>query len=224
MELVLRTLIIYTVLLAVMRIMGKREVGQLTPSDLVVAIVIAELAALPMENRDLSIMEGIIPILTLMVAEILLSWASLKSISIRKIISGTPSIVIDRGIIVERELRRQRYNIHDMLSQLRDKGINNIADVEYAILEPSGRLSVFPKANRRAVVPDDIGVNPPKEALPVPLIVDGQIITINLQKISRDSQWLSSVLQERGFRDHRQILFASIDNQGKIYICAKEKS
>ncbi len=219
-DLVMRTLIVYTVLLVVMRIMGKREVGQLTPSDFVVAIVIAELAALPMEHKT-SIINGLVPILTLMVAEIFLSWVSLKSLTFRKILSGTPTIVIAQGKIIEAALRSQRYNVHDMLSQLRDKGVASVAEVEYAILEPSGHLSVFLKSACRPVIPKDLNLCPKYEGIPMPLIVDGQIIETNLKKIRRSKPWLLELLQQHGYASHKQVLFASIDVHGELYASPK---
>jgi len=201
---IFRTIFIYVTLLIVMRVMGKREVGQLSPFDLVVAIVIAELAALPMTEKHISLLQGIIPILTLMVAEVILSWICLKSIAARKLISGKPSIIIANGKIDEVQMRRSRYNLHDLLTQLRDKGIANIDDVEFAILETSGRLSVVPK-------------------LAVTLIIDGRVLSENLEKAGLSQAWLENELQKRNIESAHDVLFASLDSKGRLYASEKGK-
>lgn len=218
---ILRTLFIYITLLIVMRVMGKREVGQLSPFDLVVAIVIAELAALPMSEKHIGLFQGIVPIMTLMVAEVVLSWLCLKSIAARKIISGKPSIIIVNGKIDEGQMRRSRYNIHDLLTQLRDKGIANINDVEFAILETSGRLSVIPKSQKRQVTPEDLRISTPYEGLSVPLIIDGRVIEENLEKIDLKTDWLAAELKFRGIDSPADVIFASLDTKGQLYVCEK---
>ena len=139
-----RTLILYILIIVVLRLMGKRQVGQLQPSELVVALIIADLAAVPMSEVGIPLINGIIPIITLFIMEELLSYISMKSERARGLISGKPSILIERGTIIEDELRRIRYNINDLLEQLRLKNFSNVEDVSYAILETSGQLSVIP--------------------------------------------------------------------------------
>lgn len=218
---IFRTLFIYITLLIVMRIMGKREVGQLSPFDLVVAIVLAELAALPMSEKHITLLEGIVPIITLMCAEIALSWLCLKSIAARKLISGKPSIIIANGKIDEAQMRRCRYNIHDLLTQLRDKGVANIADVEFAILETSGRLSVVPKSQRRQVTPEDIHISTPYEGLSIPLIIDGLILRENIEKTGLSQAWLESELHKKDLASAQEVLFASLDTKGHLYVSKK---
>ncbi len=218
---IFRTLFIYMTLLIVMRVMGKREVGQLSPFDLVVAIVIAELAALPMTEKHITLLQGLIPIITLMVAEVVLSWICLKSIVARKLISGKPSIIITNGIIDEAQMRRSRYNVHDLLTQLRDKGIANIADVEFAILETSGRLSVVPKSQKRQLTPEDMHICTLYEGLSVPLIIDGRILPDNLKKTGLSEHWLTFELKQRDITSAQEVLFASLDTKGWLYVSKK---
>ena len=222
-DIIFRTLFIYITLLIVMRVMGKREVGQLSPFDLVVAIVIAELAALPMTEQHISLIQGILPIITLMFAEVFLSWLCLKSIAARKLISGTPSIVIVNGRINEDQMRRSRYNINDLLTQLRDKGISNINDVEFAILETSGRLSVIPKSQKRQVTPEDLQIATIYEGLSVPLIIDGRVLYKNLSKTGLSQEWLICELKTRGIALAKEVLFASLDTKGQLYVSNKGK-
>ena len=168
-----RTVVLYMAVLLAVRIMGKREVGELSAFDLVVAIMIAELAAMSMERINMPLHEGLVPIFTLVGLEILLSYLSLKSHTIRGLVDGAPSIVIANGKIVEKELRKLRYNVSDLIGQLREKDVANIADVEYAVLETSGELSVVLKSSKRPVTPEDLGLPTKYEGLPVPLIFDG---------------------------------------------------
>jgi len=145
---VVRTLILYILVVIIMRIMGKRQIGQLQPFELVIAIMISELAAVPMQDKRIPLINGIIPILTLLFAQITFSFIGLKSTRARAIICGRPSILIQNGKINEAELRKEMYSVNDLLEQLRIKNIYNIADVEFALLETNGQLSVIPKSQK----------------------------------------------------------------------------
>lgn len=216
-----RTLALYLGVLVVIRIMGKREVGQLSPFDLVVAIMIAESAAISMEDTTKPLLVGFVPIITLMAAEVLLAYISLKYKKVRHVVTGTPSILIDKGVIMEKEMRKIRYNMNDLLSQLRDKDVANIADVEYAILEASGSLSVVLKSDRRPVIPKDLGIKPPYEAVPVPLIFDGEVQDKYLAVTGKTREWLMGKLQEMGISDPKEVLFASLDLNEGLYVSQK---
>lgn len=215
---VYRTIVIYLILLLVMRIMGKREVGKLSPFDFVVAIVIAELAALPMDKEEMSLVHGMAPIFTLVGAEIFLSWLSLKSTWVRRFINGTPSVLVENGRLVEEEMRRNRYNVNDLLAQLREKGYANVADVEFAILETSGQLSVIPKAERRPVTPADLGLKVSAEGLPVILVIDGQLQERNLARIGWNRKKAEEVLRRKGVTDIKKVLLATVDSRGEVYV------
>ena len=141
-----RTLILYLVVILSLRVMGKRQIGELQPTELVVAIMISDLATVPMQSIDMPLLAGIIPVITLMLAEVFISFAGFKSKILRRIITGDPSIVIYKGVINEKELERLRYNVSDLLEELRLNNCYNIADVEVAVLETSGKLSVMPKS------------------------------------------------------------------------------
>jgi uncharacterized membrane protein YcaP (DUF421 family) len=217
-----RTTILYLSVLLAIRIMGKREVGQLSAFDLVVAIMIAELAAMAMDRIEMPLHEGLIPIFTLVALEIFLSYLSLKSHTIRGIVDGAPSIVIANGKIVEKELRKQRYNVSDLLGQLREKDVPNIADVQYAVLETSGELSVVLKGDRRPVTPADLGLPSRYEGMPTPLIFDGHIHFKNLRGLQLDEEWLLSEIRKQGVEQISDVLFASLDTQGSLYVSEKE--
>lgn len=219
-----RTLIFYAVLLFLLRIMGKREIGSLSPFDLVVTIMIAELAALPMENPDVTLVDGLVPILTLTVAEIVVSYATLKSESLRSLLTGSPSIIIRGGELIESEMRRVRYNLSDLMLQLRLKGVSNIADVEVAILETNGELSVILKSQYRPVVPADLDIETEYEGLPLILIVDGVVNQFNLKQAGVNSDWLTARLKERGIDSTTDVLVASLDTVGRLFIQRKNRS
>ncbi len=217
-----RTLILYSLVVVVMRVMGKREIGQLQPFELVVTIMISELAAIPMENPGIPLINGITPILTLLAAQVVLSYINLKSDRARAVICGRPSVLVENGKIVEPELQKLRYNLSDLMEQLRAKNVANIADVEFAILETNGQMSVIPKSQKRPVIPEDLNLPTKYEGLPHTLIMDGQIIHKNLKKLNLDIHWLTRQLNSLGIQKPEQVLFASLDTEGKLYY--QEKS
>ena len=212
-----RTLILYAVVVVVMRIMGKRQIGQLQPFELVVAIMISELAAVPMQNTGVPLINGIIPILTLLISQIIMSFVSLKSSSARAIICGKPSILIENGKLNESVLRNEMYTLNDLLEQLRSKDISNIGDVEFAILETNGQLSVIPKSQKRPLSPQDLNIQTKYEGLPLDLVIDGNINHKNLIKANLDDNWLREELKKFGIEEIKEVLFASIDSDGNLY-------
>lgn len=212
-----RTLVLYILVVAVMRVMGKRQIGQLQPFELVVAIMISELAAVPMQNTGIPLINGIIPILTLLIIQIAFSAASLKSTKARAIICGRPRILIEKGKIIEYNLREEMYTLNDLLENLRIKNIPNIADVEFAILETNGQLSVIPKSQKRAVNPGDLNLSTIYEGLPLDLIIDGEVNTENLTKANLTKEWLTSELKKYKVNSIKDTLFASLDTGGKLY-------
>lgn len=218
---ILRTLILFSATFLVLRIMGKREIGQLQPYELVIIIMISELAAVPMENIGIPILRGIIPIFILFALQVTLAYVSMKSERARGTICGKPSVLIKNSQIDEAEMARQRYNINDLLEQLRSKNAPNIADVEFAILETSGQLSVILKSQKRPVEPEDLNVNTKYEGLPATLIIDGHIIHENLFKINLSLDWLRGELTKFGILNTEDVLFASLDTEGKLYFQVK---
>lgn len=218
----IRALILYTIVVVTMRIMGKRQIGQLQPFELVIAVLIAELASIPMSDTDIPLINGIVAILTLLISQVFLSYITLKSNRARGVICGSPSILIENGKIVEKELRRLRYNINDLIEQLRLKDYANIADVEYAILETDGQLSVIPKSSRRPVIAEDLHIAAEYEGLPLSLIMDGRVIDKNLDVLGRDREWLVRQVQSAGFGSYKEVLFASLDGKGDLFIQRKK--
>ena len=217
-----RTIILYVLVLIIIRIMGKRQLGQLQPFELVVTLMLAELATVPMEDKDIPLIDGIIPLVTILLAQVLLSYISLNSQRARRIICGTPSIVIRDGQIQEAELRRLRFNLNDLLEQLRIKNVTNIADVEFAIFETNGSLSVILKSQRRPVTPADLSLSTSYEGLPTPLIIDGELQKTNLDQLNLSTAWLRNELRKFGYQDVEDVLFASLDSQGNLFHQGRE--
>jgi uncharacterized membrane protein YcaP (DUF421 family) len=217
-----RAAILYLLVVLIIRIMGKHQIGQLQPFELVIAIMISELAAVPMQDTEIPLINGIIPILTLLIIQITLSLLSLKSDTARRIICGSPSILIENGKINERELTRLRYSLNDLLEQLRLNNLPNIGDVEYAILETSGKLSIIPKSQKRPVNPEDLQINTSYEGLPVTLIVDGVLKLNNLKKLKLSEEWLRGELEKFGIHSLKEVFLASLDSSGKLFFQAKK--
>lgn len=220
---IVRTIVLYCFVAVSMRVMGKREIGQLQPYELVIAIMISELAAVPMGDTGIPLINGITPIITLLTIQVILSFISMKSLKAREIICGTPSILIRNGKIIEQELQRLRYNLSDLLEQLRAKNVPNISDIEFAILETSGQLSVIPKSQKRPVIPEDLELSTKYEGLPHTLIIDGQVQYKSLRNLNLNLSWLKEKIRGLGIEEPGQILFASLDTQGNLY-CQEKAS
>lgn len=220
--LIIRTLILYGTVITSMRIMGKRQIGELQPSELVVAIMISDLASVPMQAIDIPLLSGIIPVITLIVAEVFMSYLSLKSRRIRKLITGEPSIVIYNGKINEKELVRLRFNVNDLIEELRVNNCHDISDVEVAVLETSGKLSVIPKDSARGVTVEDMQIkNPRKEGLPCTLVIDGKVNNEELKRSGKDRAWLEKTLYEHGAESIKKVFIASLDAEGELFVQLK---
>ena len=212
-----RTAILYLIVVAVMRIMGKRQIGELQPFELATAIMISELAAVPMQDMGIPLINGILPILVLMIGQFMISFIALKSSAARNIICGKPTVLIENGKIVEENLRKEIYNLSDLLEQLRINNTHNISDVEFAILETSGQLSVIPKSQKRPVTPADLNIPTNYEGMPLDLVLDGVINYKNLEEASLDEEWLYTELKKKGLHSPKDVFFASLDSDGNFY-------
>lgn len=222
MVLVIRTLILYAVVITSIRVMGKRQLGELQPSELVVAIMISDLAAVPMASTSIPLIAGVIPVLTLLIAEVVTSQLSLKSEKIRKFLSGEPSIVIYDGHINEGELRRLRFNMDDLLEELRLVGCYDIADVNVAVLETSGKLSIIPKDKARGVTVEDMTSKKiHHDGLPCHLVSDGELNDNELRRSGRNKEWLKKELKKRNVKNIGDVFIASLDAEGELYIQLK---
>ncbi len=199
-----RTLLFYVIITIVYRFMGKREVGELSILDLIVSILIAELAAIAIDKYTESVFLAIIPMVALVMIQIVVAKISFKNSSVRSILEGEPSVIINRGRVQFDEMLKQRYNLDDLLTQLRSQGIRSIEEVDYAILETSGKLSVFPKNSKKM------------GDYPLPVILDGKIQEDVLIQIKKTKEWLDEVL-ERQCVTSKEVFYAFYKNQ-KLFI------
>lgn len=216
-----RSILIYIIVLVVMRLMGKREIGQLQPFELAISIMIADLATMPMSNSGIPITNGIIPILGLLVMHLLISVTNLKSTKIRELISGKPSLLIYRGKINEKMLRKERFTINELQERLRDNNIMNLGDVEYAILETSGQINVIQKPNKRNTIPEDFGIEPEYEGISYDLVIDGKIMEQNLNILGKNYEWLKKQVKKFGY-EPEEALIVTIDGKGQFFCQKKE--
>ena len=211
-----RAIILYIIVLIVMRIMGKREIGQMQPFELAISIMIADLAATPMAETGIPISNGIIPILGLLVMHLVISTVNIKSTKAREILCGKPSILINKGKIDENVLRKERFTINELEERLRDNNIFNIGDVEYAILETSGQVTVIPKPDKRNTIPADFNIKPKYEGISYDLVVDGRVMYKNLEKIEKNYIWLKKQTEKFGINPE-QALIVTIDGDNQFF-------
>lgn len=218
----IRTIFLYIIVLIVMRFMGKREIGQLQPFELAISIMIADLASIPMADTGIPIWNGITPILGLLVMHLLISIMNMKSMRIREILCGKPTILIYRGKIDEKALIKERFTLNELQERLRGNNIVNIGDVEYAILETSGQITVIQKPNKRNTTPEDFNIMPDYEGIPYDLVVDGRIMTENLKQIGKDENWLKKQVEKFNIKP-QEALIVTYDGKGQIFCQEKNK-
>ena len=217
-----RAIVLYLIVLVVLRLMGKKEIGQLQPFELAISIMIADLASIPMTEIGIPIFNGIVPILGLLVMHLILSLINLKSLKAREIICGKPSILIYRGKINEKELKKERFTINELEERLRGNNVVNLGDVEYAILETSGQVTVIQKPEKRNTIPEDFNIVPEYEGIPYDLVVDGKVMNKNLKAIGKNYNWLKKQVEKFDIKPE-EALVVTIDGKGQIFCQKKEE-
>ncbi len=217
----LRTGILYLVLILVIRLMGKRQIGEMEPSEFVVTMLVANLASIPMQDGDIPLYSGLVPILTVLGMELILSALSLRSVFIRRLLCGKPVILIENGRILLDNLRRTRVTLDELTELLRGRDILSPDKVQYAILETNGNLSVFPYPKFKPASAMDAGIPASKLALPYTLVADGHLYRDNLRLSGRDERWLRSQLGERNTTLENTLLM-TVDTAGKVLWMGKE--
>ena len=217
-----RTVILYLVLIAVIRLMGKRQIGQMAPSEFVVTMLVANLAAIPLEEVDIPLHSGLVPILTVLGLEMILALLSLRSLLVRKLLCGKPVILIDNGRILQENLRRTRVTLDELTGHLREKDVLDIGTVQFAILETNGDLSVFPFPKERPATAKEARIQADKQALPITLISDGRLLPENLQIAGKSRAWLDRYLEEKQATVETTWLL-TIDATNKTRFYRKEK-
>ena len=216
-----KSIILYTIVLIVMRCMGKREIGQMQPFELAIAIMIADLATTPMTEIGIPLLYGIIPILGLLFMHIIISLGNLKSIKMREFICGKPRILIYRGKIDEQALKLENFTINELQERLRVNNINNLGDVEFAILETSGQISVVQKPEKRALKPEDFNIDAKYEGISYDLVIDGKIMEDNLKKLGKSRAWLEREVGKFNMKPEEALVV--VLNGDRTIFCQKKE-
>lgn len=212
----LRTVVLYSVLFLLVRLMGKRQLRELEPFEFVITLIIANLTITPMSDTGVPLIYGLVPILGLFLMQQLVSFVCLKSQRVRSFLSGKPNILIMHGNICENEMRTLRYTLSDLTEQLRSKDIPCVSDVEFAILETNGELSVILKSTCRPVTPEDLSIPVPKAVLPLLLVMDGRLQQDSLVLAGRDESWLREKLRALGFPDAKKVFYACLNGNSLV--------
>lgn len=218
----IRTLFLYLLLITVMRILGKKQVGQLDPTEFVVVLLLSELAAVSMQDINLPLMNCIVPIITLLCIEIIFSVLEMKSKKLRDLMQGNPVIIISDGKLLYEALKATRYNVDDVMQELRIAGYSDIREIEFAILENSGSVSIIPKAANRPVTPDDINITAKPTGYPHIVISDGKINAQALESCGLEKNQLLKKLKKDKIDSPDCIFFAVYDTCGNFYYQLKE--
>lgn len=220
---VARTAVLYLVIIAAVRLMGKRQVGELEPSELVVSLLIADLAAMPIQEFQLPLWAGLVPIFTLLAMTMLLSILTMKCLPLRSLLCGRPSIVVREGIPDQKEMRRNRYTVDELLEELRIKGYPDLSAVRYAILETNGQLSVLPYAAQQPPTAQELGVKAYEGGLSVVVISDGTLLRENLRLSGHDEGWLDKQLRRHHCPSPAHVFLMTVDEGGRVYLAPKQK-
>ncbi|GAW93143.1 DUF421 domain-containing protein [Calderihabitans maritimus] len=222
-EVFLQTVLAFFAILFYARILGKQQIGQLTFFEYINGITFGGMAAvLATDIGPQRTWMHFMGLTVFAVLTFLMGYVSLQSRAARKLIAGEPTIVIHNGKVLEDNMKKMRYNVDELLMQLREKDVFNIADVEFAILEPDGNLSVLPKSHKQPLKPADLGLSTQYEGIPSEIIVDGEIIHQNLRQNNLDEKWLLAELQKQGITSLKEVALAILDTQGKLHIDKKK--
>ena len=218
----LRSVTLYIVLILVIRLMGKRQIGELEPSEFVVSMLIADLASVPMQDNGIPLLSGLVPILTVLALELLMAVASLRSIKLRRFLCGKPVILMENGRIQQSNLRRTRITIDELVGHLRQSGITDLEQVQFAILETDGQLSVLPYPQYQPAPARDAGLSPSPLQLPVTIISDGRVLQDNLALLGRSRRWLQKQLENHNCTPD-QVFYMTAEPSGRVYLALQEE-
>ncbi|MBR4030326.1 MAG: DUF421 domain-containing protein [Clostridia bacterium] len=218
----IRSVILYLLVVSVYRLMGKRQIGELQPSELVLAIMISDVASVPMQSATTPLVSGIVPVLTLMFIEVSPSFIAQKSEKLRKVITGAPSLIIAEGKLQVKEMEKLRFNIDDLIEQLRNNGYFDVGEIAFAVLETNGNLSIMPKEEHRPVTIKDLNVNKGKAEFTFNIIKDGVLDKDALKKLGHDEAWVNSEIKKHKISSIKKVFLLCADKNGVTFIQRKE--
>ena len=210
----IRTVVLYLFIVVGIRLLGKHQIGQLEPSELVLTLIIADLASVPMQDNGIPLLSGLIPIVVLLSLSTILSVLCTKSIRFRALLCGRPSIVVENGIVSETELRKNRLTLDELMEELRIQGYADFKSIKFALLETNGQLSVLPYTSDKPVTAAQMGLQPEETGLPVVIVSDGRLLSHNLKGLGYEEIWLEKQLAAHGLRSHRQVFLLTVDEAG----------
>ncbi|MDR0670918.1 MAG: DUF421 domain-containing protein [Oscillospiraceae bacterium] len=219
---VLRTVILYVVIIAALRLMGKRQIGELEPSELVVTLLMSELAAVPMQDLGSPLVFGLVPIATLLCLSLVVSGALIANLRFRALLCGKPSVLMKDGRILQRELRKNRLTIDELIEALRAKDITDLSTVQYAVLETNGTLSAILYPAHQPATRRDVGATVPAPGLPVVLVSDGALLREHCAQRNLSPSFLADALKQNGLADVREAFLLIVDEQNRVYCLPKE--
>lgn len=219
---IVKTVIIYVFLLLIMRLMGKRELGQIQTFELVISMIIADTAAVPIYDENASLLNTLISVSILFLMHMIISFINMRSVKGREIFCGKPRILINKGRIEEEALKKESITINELQERLREKDVFNLGDVEYVILETSGQISVVPKPEKRALKIEDLNIKSEYEGLAFDLVLDGKVMSENLKLIGKDYRWLEKQTKEFGIKPE-EALVVTINGDNSFYCQAKKR-
>ncbi len=219
-----RTVFVYAVIIISLRLLGKRQIGELEPSELVVAVLISEVAAIPMQDNRLPLLAGIIPVIALAALELVLSQLTMTSPRFRALMCGVPSVVIMDGKPVQRAMRQNRLSIDELMEELRSQSITDMADVRCAILETNGSISIIPWAEQQPATAAQMGFDCPDTGLFTIIVNDGRVMGRNLRLSGHDRLWLEKAIRKNGASDVKDVFLLSVDRENNVRFIAKERA
>ncbi len=217
-----RTVTLYLLIILGIRLMGKRQVGELEPSELVFTLLIADLAAVPMQDFGIPLITGVIPIVTLLCLTLLISLLTARSIRLRALLCGVPSIVVRDGRVCQEAMRKNRFTLDELAEELRCQGVADVEKVKYAILETNGQLTVLLKAAEQPLTAAQAGLDPADGGLPVLIVSDGRLLADNLRRRGLDGNWLDKQLRQNKVKSVREVFALWVDEQGQVSLAKKE--
>lgn len=218
-----RTLIIYFALLLALRLLGKRQLGEMELSEFVVAALIADLASHPLQDMGIPLLNGLVPILVLFCCEVLIAGLNMKSIRLRSLIFGKPSLLIVRGRILQQEMLRNRFTLDELMQELRAQGVTDPGSIAYGVLETNGKLSLILSPSQQPATAGQLGVQVQSEDYPSIVVCDGRVLEANLRHLGFDRAWLDKQLRSRGASSPRQVFLMTASSAGPVYYAAKEE-
>lgn len=220
----IRTIIIYVALLISMRLMGKRQLGEMEISEFIVAALIADLAATPLQDIGIPFINGLVPIITLFTLETIIAGMSMKSVKVRKLLFGTPEIIIKNGKIDQSKMLKNRFTLDELMQELRSKGLLNASTVEYGVLETNGKLNIILKTDEQPLTPKLMNINTESPGYTYIIINEGRIISNNLKLMGRDENWLYKELKNMKINRAESVYLFTLSENGNIFCQKKENS